>query len=93
MLLNAVGDDTGAPSMKVEVVVDNDVEGVNPRMMICWNERSARPELLLLVFMPGVLTARSATDVIPRLAMSSLETTDTATGVFSTLSDRLRAVT
>ncbi|EZP75620.1 hypothetical protein BV97_04607 [Novosphingobium resinovorum] len=54
MLLIAVAELTGTPSMNTEAVWATALGGVKPRMMICWNERSLRPAPLFTTFMPGV---------------------------------------
>ena len=89
----ADGEATGAPSMKVAVRVDNVVDGTKPRSVICWKERSLRPELILLIVMPGVLSASWLKDTMPFAEMASLEIAVIAIGVSRMLSSRLRAVT
>ena len=81
------------PVMKVEVVVASVVEGVKPRSTTCWNERSAWPEDELLMLMPGVASATSSIETMPRTSSSSEVIAATVTGVFRMSSPFLRAVT
>ena len=92
-LFSALAEDTGTPSMKVAVSVDEVRDGVRPRSVICWNERSLRPEFTLVICRPGVLLARSLSDTMPLASISAPVSTDTATGVWRMSSARLRAVT